>query len=251
MKPLVLAALSALVFSAGVLQAQVTKETTDSLKDLKKKYAAGGQKPAAAAEAPANPDSAEMTVADLEALLLKVSGCRKNPDDTAQLSADLKGKYSLVSCHDEIEGWRQVVLVPKAVSPNRQLQYGSMVGHKLLRARLVDHYLVLQFDKQVQYLDLLKQEKDLSGKDTGFALAGFVADQSLSRFEDVGIFKDALKNYAGVAESSELQAKIADLAAKAAGGKRYRLQASKPKDSWVVIVTSDGSLIQVWPESKP
>ncbi|MBI2385107.1 MAG: hypothetical protein HYV14_03735 [Elusimicrobia bacterium] len=58
MKPLALAVLSVLVSLPGVLQAQVTKDASDSLKELKKKYAAGGQKPDAppAAEAPPKPE---------------------------------------------------------------------------------------------------------------------------------------------------------------------------------------------------
>ena len=45
MKPLVISVVSVLVFVAGALQAQTVKGPSDSLKDLKKKYANGGQKP--------------------------------------------------------------------------------------------------------------------------------------------------------------------------------------------------------------
>jgi len=45
MKPLVLSIVSALILVAGALQAQTVKGPSDSLKDLKKKYANGGQKP--------------------------------------------------------------------------------------------------------------------------------------------------------------------------------------------------------------
>lgn len=54
MKPLALAALSALLLLPGALQAQVKQDPSDSLKELKKKYARGGQKPEAPAPAPAS-----------------------------------------------------------------------------------------------------------------------------------------------------------------------------------------------------
>lgn len=54
MKPLIPAVLSLLVFSAVPLRAQVgVPEGSDSMKELKKKYASGGQKPPIAAGAPA------------------------------------------------------------------------------------------------------------------------------------------------------------------------------------------------------
>lgn len=58
MKPLALAVLSLLVFSAGTVRAQVTKDASDSMKELKKKYAGGAQKPDAppAAAPAAEPD---------------------------------------------------------------------------------------------------------------------------------------------------------------------------------------------------
>ncbi len=241
MKPLVLAVLSALVFTPA-LSAQEPDAAT-RLKEMKQKYAASGQKPDAAA-APAAADEGT-TIAALEALLLKSKECKKNPADTAQLADNLKGKYGVIACSDAIDGVRQIVLVPKSVVPGQQLMYGSAVGYKLLRARLVDHYLVLQFDKQVQYLDLFKQEEGV-----GFVLAGFVVDQSFQKFEGVGILNDALKNYAGVAASSAMLTQLPTLTAKAVGGKRYLLQASKVKDFWVVSATSEGTVFQVWPEKK-
>lgn len=254
MKPLVPAVLSLLLFSAAPLRAQMTDEYSDSLKELKKKFGKDGQKPAfkdaSSTETAPAPETPGMAIADIEAMLLKSPGCKKNPEDTAQLSASLKGKFGLVSCHDEIDGLRQYVLVPKEVAPGQQLAYGSVVGYKLLRARLVDHYLVLQFDKQTQYLDLVKQDKAADGSDSGFSLAGFVAGDSASRFEDVGIFKDALLNYAGVAKSSELLAKLPSLVAKTVGTKRFRLNADKVKGEWVVTITSDGNVSLLWPEKQ-
>lgn len=255
MKPLVPALFSLLLFCGATLQAQMTAEYADSLKELKKKFGKEAQKPvmktASATETAPVPDDAGVSIADLEALLLKTPGCKKDPKDTELLAADLKGKYSLVSCYDEIDGWRQIVLVPKSPAyPGQQLAYASILGHKLLRARLVDHYLVLQFDTQTQYLDLIKQDKSPDGLDAGFALAGFIADESLSRFEDIGLFKDALLNYAGFAKSSELLAKLPSLVAKTVGTKRFRLAAFKAKGDWMVTVTSDGNITRIWPEGK-
>ncbi len=71
----------------------------------------------------------------------------------------------------------------------------------------------------------------------------------MSRFEDIGIFKDALRTYAGVAESSELPAKLPALVAKTVGTKRFRLAAAKVNGEWMVTVTSDGYITRIWPES--
>lgn len=256
MKLLVLAVLSVLVLAHKSLRAQMISPTEGgkTIEDLKKKYANGGQKPvlkqASATETAPIAEGGGITIADFEALLLKSPECKKNLADTAQLAGNLKGEYGLISCLSEIEGVRQIVLVPKSVSPNQQLMYGSVSGFKLLRARLVDHYLVLQFDRQVQYLDMLKQDKDLYGKDIGFALSGFVADETVNRFEDMGIFIDALKTCAGV-QDEELLSKVPALTAKIVNGKRFRMNASKIKGSWTVTVTSNGGEIsQVWPEKK-
>lgn len=255
MKPLVPALLSLLLCSAASLRAQtLSPDASDSLKELKKKYVNGGQKPvikeAPAAETAPIPEGAGIAIADLEALLLKSPDCAKNTEDTAELAAELKGKYGLVACRNEIDGLRAIVLVPKSASaPGQQLQYGSVVGAKLLHARLVDHYLVLQFDKQVQYLDLLKQDKGPDGKESGFSLAGFFADDSASRFGDAGILVDALKTYAGVRDQ-ELLSKVPGLTAKIVNGKRFSLSASRIKGDWTVIVTSGGEASLVWPQKK-
>lgn len=241
MKPLVLSLFSALVAIAP-LRAQTVAE-------LKKKYAQGGQKaelapagvPAPIASAP------EITIAEIEKLLLQDPSCKKG--DATQLNAGLKDSFGLVSCLDPIDGVRAIVLVPQSVAPSRQLMYGSVVGFKLLTARLVDHYLVVEFDKQQQYLDLLKQGMDpATGKEYGFKLAGYVQDDRLAGFEDVVLFKDALKNYGGVGASSEMLAKLEGLIAKLAGGKPYRLTAGKAKGEWIVTVASDGNVALVWPE---
>lgn len=250
MKPLVLAVLSVLVCAPALLRAQPAPPLDDGERldvvKLKKKYAKGGQKPEVPAVSAVKTDGG-MSIADLEALLLEAPGCKKNSDDTAQLAADLKGKYGLVSCRDAAKGLQQIVLVPQDVVRQQQLTYGSAGEVKLLRARFVDHYLVLEFDKQVQYLDLLKQDKGAAG----FALSGLVVNQDLARFEDMVIFKDALKNYGGVKADSELLSTVSALTVKAVGSKPYRIEASNINDALVVVVTSEGGVFQIWPEKKP
>jgi len=261
MKPLVPALLSLLLCSAVPLRAQVATEPSDSLKDLKKKYASGGQKPEAPKGSPATESGAPapapiggapvredkgMPIGELEALLLRALDCKKNPADTAEIAPALKGKYSVIACDDPIDGLVQIILVPKSAAvPGQQLKYGSVRDAKLLRARIVDHYLVLQFDNQIQYLDLLKEDQG------SFALSGFVAQDALSRFEDMVIFKDALKNYGGVAEKSEMLAGLDEGVARAVGSKRHGLEASKIRGEWVVVAKSQGNFFQIWPKSKP
>ncbi len=265
MKPLVPAFLALLLCSAVSLRAQVVTTPSDSLKDLKKKYASGGQKPEAPKGSPAAPPAAEtgapapapiggapvkedkgMSIGELEALLLRALDCKKNPADTAEIAPALKGKYGVVACADPIDGLVQIILVPKSASvPGQQLRYASVGGLKLLRARIVDHYLVLQFDNQVQYLDLLREDQG------SFALSGFVAQESISRFEDMVIFKDALKNYGGVPAGSEMLAGLDEGVARAVGSKRHGLEASKVRGDWVVVAKSQGNFFQIWPKAKP
>lgn len=266
MKPLVPALLSLLLCSAVSLRAQtLSPDASDSLKELKKKYAAGGQKPeapkgtpAAEAGAPAPapiagapaPEPKGISVGELEMLLLRSPECKKNPADTADIAPGLKGKYGVISCDSPIDGLQQIILVPKSAStPGQQLRYASVQGLKLLRARIVDHYLALQFDKQVQYLDLLKTEKDPQTGYETFVLSGFMAEDKLARFEDMAIFKDALKNYGGVAENSEMLAKLDERVAQAVGSKRRGLEASKVRGEWVVAAKSQGNFFQIWPEA--
>lgn len=271
MKPLVPALLSLLLCSAVSLRAQVATEPSDTLKDLKKKYASGGQKPEAPKGAPAAPPAAEagapapapiggapapedrgISIGELEMLLLRIPDCKKNPADTAQMAPDLKGKYSVIACDSPIDGLYQILLVPKSAAvPGQQLRYGSTQGLKLLRARIVDHYLVLQFDKQVQYLDLLKTERDPQSGYDGFVLSGYAAEDRLMKFEDMVIFKDALKNFGGVAENSEMLAALDEGVARAVGSKRHGLEASKIRGEWVVVAKSQGNFFQIWPKGKP
>lgn len=265
MKPLVPALLALLMCSAVSIRAQVATEPSDSLKDLKKKYGSGGQKPETPKGAPAAPPATEtgapapapiggapvredkgMPIGELEALLLRALDCKKNPADTAEIAPALKGKYGVIACADPIDGLVQIILVPKSAAvPGQQLRYGSTQGLKLLRARIVDHYLALQFDKQIQYLDLAKED------DGGFALSGYIADDRFMKFEDMVIFKDALKNYGGVAASSEMLAALDEGVARAVGSKRHGLEASKIRGEWVVVAKSQGNFFQIWPKAKP
>jgi hypothetical protein len=191
-----------------------------------------------------------MAIADLENLLLKSPECKKNPDDVKDLASGLKGKYGIISCNSPIDGLQQIILVPKSAStPGQQLKYGNVSGFKLLRARFFDHFLVLQFDKQVQYLDLLKQDKDGEGKESGFALSGFVTEKNASKFADVGAFVDALKNYMGITSGADTGAfaEVPKRAASVLAGKPFNLTGGFPKDVLVVVATSGGNQYTLWP----
>lgn len=210
----------------------------------------GGTDPGGTNPGGGTPTEGEMSIADLEALLLKSPECKKNPDDTKDLASGLKGKYGIIACSNPIDGLQQIILVPKsATAPGQQLRYGNVPNFKLLRARFYDHYLVLQFDKQVQYLDLLKQGKDEDGKDNGFALSGFVAEKNASKFSDANAFVDALKNYMGTVPAAALT-EIPKRVQSSLGNKPYNLTGGFPKDVLVVTVTSGGDTFMVWPELK-
>ena len=191
-----------------------------------------------------------VSIADLEALLLKSPDCKKNPDDVKDLAANLRGKYGIVSCNSPIDGLQQIILVPwSASTPGQQLRYGNVPGFKLLRARFYDHYLILQFDKQVQYLDLLKQDQE-GGKDSGFALSGFVSDRNASKFSDSMAFVDALRNYMGAGVPSGALTEVPKRVAESVGSKPFNLTGAFPKDVLVVTVTSGGETFMVWPDLK-
>lgn len=190
-----------------------------------------------------------VSIADLEALLLKSPECKKNPDDVKDLAPGLKGKYGIIACNSPIDGLQQIILVPKsAATPGQQLRYGNVPGFKLLRARFYDHYLVLQFDKQVQYLDLLKQDQE-GGKDSGFALSGFVADKNASKFGDALAFVDAIKNYVPGVPSGAFT-EVPKRVAASVGSKPFNLTGAYAKEVFVVTITSGGDTFMIWPELK-
>ncbi len=192
-----------------------------------------------------------MSIEDLEKLLLKTPGCTKSLDDTKDLATSLKGKYGIIACTNEIDGLQQIILVPKsAQNPAQQLKYGSVSGFKLLRARFFDHYLVLQFDKQVQYLDLLKQTVE-DGKETGFALSGFIViaeAKTATKFADVDAFVDALKYYMGVTGSDTgAYEEVPKRVAAAVGNKPYNLTGGFANGKLTVALVSGGDTINIWP----
>jgi hypothetical protein len=194
-----------------------------------------------------------MSIADLEALLLRSPECKKNADDIKDLAAGLKGKYGIISCNTEVDGLQQIILVPKTAStPSQQLRYGNVSGFKLQRARFFDRYLVLVFDKQVQYLDLLKADKDADGKEGGFALSGFISEKNASKFADSNAFSDALRHYMGVAGADT--AAITEVPKRVAStlpGKAYNLSGQVLPTGLVVVATSGGEQYGIWPKLVP
>lgn len=194
--------------------------------------------------------------------------CKINPDDMKDLARDLRGKYGVVRCNDEREGPHAIVIVPKsAATPNQQMQFGNIAAveakpgdpnakppveavaaspaYKFVRVRLADHYLALEFDKQVQYLDLNRPEKN------SFALSGFVVDKTASKFEDVKALVDALGHYMGAVPEAALT-EVPKRVKAAVEGKPYYLSAGYPKGVLVVTVVWGGDSLNVWPEvAKP
>lgn len=234
----------------------------DPMKALKEKYrdqkraiegapqsqglGAGIMAPALAAsstQAPP-PQGREMSIAELEALLLKVQYCEKNPRDTAELAPDLKGKVGLVTCRKDPANPEAFVLVPKSVRPEQQLMYAGQAGLKFLGARFVDHYLVLQFDKQIHYLDLRKPTPN------GFSPAGYAVGGDLDQFSDFGAFSHALKTFSGVKADSKLLTQLPALISKVAGSESYRLGAREHQGEWYVVVATKIGATRVWPEMK-
>lgn len=188
----------------------------------------------------------------LEASVLKSPACEKRADDGKELSPDLKEKFSLLSCEYK-SGLSMVLLAPKDVMANRRLDYRSIKdGARTIRltgARFFGHYLVLEFEGQVQYLDLLKPDPEIAG----FSPAGFVSEGTATRFEDVEAFADALRNYMGIgstdtdaAAADDVVARLPDLA----GGKPYRLTASiNGRGELIAVAKTGGRSIKLWPTS--
>ncbi len=259
MKPLVLGILSTFLLAPSLLRAQTvaTGGAEKKIEDLKNKYK-NGQKPEGDPRA-SGPEGkpVEMGAADIEALLLRSPQCSKKAEDAALVAANLKGQYGIVRCADPIDGLRAIVIVPKSDAKNQQLVFASIPaspradggmdrGHKLVGARLVDHYLVLQFNTQVQYLDLLKKDTANSAEGA-YVLSGFVADERTDYFTNIVIFQDALKTYLGVTDP-ELFAKLPKAAAEAAKGNPQRLSAQRVNGAWVILGTSNGETYKLWPK---
>ena len=213
--------------------------------------APGGTPGGTPGETPA-PKPGGMTLAEL-LLTFKdslASGiCKINPDDTKDLAKDLKDRYAILACtYDQRGGLKQVVLVPKSeVHPGQQLEYGSVSGFKLLRARFFDHYLILEFDKQVQYFDLLSYDTDANKKPTGFAVSGFVMNGKAVQFTHTDPFVHALKTYMKNVPAEALT-EVPKRVKAVQGSKPYYVSGEFPKDVFIVMVTSDGVPYMVWPK---
>jgi len=201
-------------------------------------------------------------IAELEMLLLKLPECKKG--DTAKLAKDLEKTFGLVTCNktNKPEDMEVFVLVPASVRTEQQMKYSSITAEgnqpamHLLGGRMVDHYLVLQFDKQVHYLDLLKPTA------RGFDMAGFVADgktggDANSGFKEVPIFMDALSKYMGVTgQDTKALDEVPGRMAKMFGGKPFvYIQASyRPEGSGKQLVVNgaaSGGGFEVWPKFDP
>jgi hypothetical protein len=174
-------------------------------------------------------------------VLTQTPGCKK--EDSSKLAADLKGQYGLVACTEEAGGVHEILIVPKSVAESQQIEYPSMDGYQLLSGRLYDHYLVLVFDKMIQYLDLQKSEK------TGYANAGVidVPTKSATKFTDVNALVDAMVTHLGIAASDPAVRGVPANLTKQLGTKKYILQSSFPKGVFVVLAMNNGKQGEIWP----
>ncbi|MBI2385000.1 MAG: hypothetical protein HYV14_03190 [Elusimicrobia bacterium] len=198
-----------------------------------------------------------VSLADLETLTMrefeaKQGSCKKNPDDIKDLADSLKGNYGILTCEDPVEGKSQTVLVPKSAEAlDQRFRYRNSKGLLLKRARFYDHYLVLVFDKQVQYLDLLKFEKDAEGT-ASFAMSGYIDEKkNAAKFVDAKALSDALRYYMGVTgEDAAAVDEVPKRVARVLPGKAYNLSggiAGSPKAVLVVVAISGGLQYNIWP----
>jgi hypothetical protein len=133
------------------------------------------------------------------------------------------------------------------------MAYGNSGDAVLKSARFFDHYLVLEFDTQQQYLDLLKMEKDANNKDT-LALSGWVTNKIADKFTGAGALVDALKHYVYVGDSkpsvadSEAFAEIPKRVSTVLAGKAYNLKGEILTSGLVVVGTSNGLRYHIWPK---
>jgi len=177
-------------------------------------------------------------------LLAEVPGkCKR--EDYSKLRADLKGKYGLVACTDARTGVEEVLVVPIAPeTTGGQIRYGSVPGYQLKKARLVDHYIVLTFDKQVQYLDFLK--KDAEGR---FIMNGQIdlPGKGAQKFSDVDLYVDAMINTMGIAQSDESVTEVPKRVKASMGSKPYYISSGFSLGKLVVSVVTGGTERSVWP----
>ncbi len=215
-----------------------------------------------------------LSVKDMLATFFKIpieaGKCKVNDDDTKDMDPALKDKYGIVACTLTAEdGLQQILIVPKSdKNPKQQMVFGTIEAQKaqgtegkddykpatpryvLQRARIVDHFLVLVFDKQIQYLDLLA-----AGDDGNFKLRGFVSDKKAggdknSGFWDMVIFLDAMKNYMDVSDAvfAKLKVDVPKNVAEVTGGKEWRVSGSYNGKDLSVLVVWNGESARVWPK---
>lgn len=212
----------------------------------------------------------ELSIADLEKLLLLDATCRKYDEDTSLISADLKGKYGMIMCNPSGKpgGDQAILLVPKRVWDDQQMIFKSIKANDtppnptpaatLIRGRIVDHYVVLQFDTQVQYLDLLKKT------DNGFELAGLVSGKDYGRdaggpptgegdrpgMNNLNMFMDALRFYMGVPGNSEVFTEVPKRIKAEVGNTPLDLQAKYSNEKVLLVIAkgSKGEHFTIWPK---
>ncbi|MBI3288756.1 MAG: hypothetical protein HYZ74_04480 [Elusimicrobia bacterium] len=183
----------------------------------------------------------------------KTQNCKPvNPDDIKELDENLKGKYSVISCKDKEDGTGMImVFVPKSEAEEQALRYRDLPDMPLVRGRYVKHYLIVEFEKQKQYFDLLKHdEKD--GKDTGFKMVGFVNIDAankvtMNKFLDVDALADALKRFTALGEADkaapvEIPKRVGTM------NESYSLHGSFLESGGLNVALSMGGKVrQVWP----
>jgi hypothetical protein len=233
--------LAALVLLSAPALAQVVKDDkTGDASELKKRFA-GKQRPEDARKGGAQAEKGdEASAEELEGLLLAAGdGYKKDEADTTSLDADLKTTIRIVH-RDDLAGFKEyAVIVPKEVAAGRQLVYKSVVTSRppLLLKRVWGHkhFLVLEFDKQQQYLDLLRPDKD-----SGFVLAGFVVSDdgvpSARQFRDPDAFASALETFVKIPVPPGFAERVKTVT----GGAPYYLEASKTSRGPVVLILSKG-----------
>ncbi len=195
-------------------------------------------------------------IAELEMLLLKLPECKKLPGSVEKLDKALEKTFGLVTCNktNKPEDLQVFVLVPSSVRPEQQLMYSANETAKnLLSGRFLGHYLVLQFEKQVHYLDLLKPTG------TGFEVVGFVSEgttggDAKTGFKDMVTFMDALTNHMGVTGEdtkafSEVPARMEKIGSFVYIQAKYRQDGAKKQ--LVVDGAAGGGGFEVWPNFKP
>ncbi len=209
--------------------------------------------------------SGKLLVEIMIKLMDKYRECK--PGDTAGLKEEeQKDAYGLLTCNktNKPEDQYVFVVVPSA-HPNKQLRYARSATNdgkpvmNLLNGRMIDHYLVLQFDRMVQYLDLRKPT-GVNTEAAGFEMAGFVMDGKTGEnaetgFKDMLIFMDALRNYMGVTgQDKKAFDEVPASMEKRFGSKFTYIQASYRQDGnvkqLVVNGAANGKSFEVWPKDE-